>query len=81
MIDAKKFPGRSVEEPSDGKVLRGSHDGFTETLVQNTALASSMKSKSEVGNSITDGELSTKRTISPSITQAVAVSGRSVYCW
>ena len=38
LIDAKKFPGRSVEEPSDGKVLRGSHDGFTETLVQNTAL-------------------------------------------
>ena len=27
-----------MEEPSDGKVLRGSHDGFTETLVQNTAL-------------------------------------------
>jgi len=38
MLDAKQFPGRSVEEPSDGKVLRGSHDGFTETLVQNTAL-------------------------------------------
>lgn len=38
LIDAKKFPGRSVEEPADGKVLRGSHDGFTETLVQNTAL-------------------------------------------
>ena len=38
LIDAKKFPGRSVEEPSDGKVLRGSHDGVTETLVQNTAL-------------------------------------------
>ena len=38
MIDAKKFPGRGVEEPSDGKVLRGSHDGFTETMVQNTAL-------------------------------------------
>ena len=38
MMDAKQFPGRGVEEPSDGKVLRGSHDGFTETLVQNTAL-------------------------------------------
>ena len=38
LIDAKQFPGRGVEEPSDGKVLRGSHDGFTETLVQNTAL-------------------------------------------
>ena len=33
MIDAKQFPGRSVEEPSDGKVLRGSHDGFTETKI------------------------------------------------
>lgn len=38
LIDAKRFPGRGVEEPSDGKVLRGSHDGFTETMVQNTAL-------------------------------------------
>ena len=38
LIDAKQYPSRSVEEPADGKVLRGSHDGFTETLVQNTAL-------------------------------------------
>ena len=38
MLDAKQFPGRGVEEPGDGRVLRGSHDGFTETLVQNTAL-------------------------------------------
>jgi len=38
MLDAKQFPSRSVEEPGDGRVLRGSHDGFTETLVQNTAL-------------------------------------------
>ena len=38
LIDAKRYPGRNVEEPADGKVLRGSHDGFTETIVQNTAL-------------------------------------------
>ena len=38
LIDAKGYPCRAVSEPSDGKVLRGSHDGFTETLVQNTAL-------------------------------------------
>ena len=38
MLDAKHFPGRDVEEPNDSRVLRGSHDGFTETLVQNTAL-------------------------------------------
>jgi len=38
LIDAKQYPGRGVEEPADSRVLRGSHDGFTETLVQNTAL-------------------------------------------
>lgn len=37
-VDAKGYPGRSVEEPADSKVLRGAHDGFVETLVFNTAL-------------------------------------------
>ena len=38
LIDAKDYPGRSVQEPPDGKVLRGSHDGFVEALVPNLAL-------------------------------------------
>lgn len=38
LIDAKSYPSRGVEEPSAGKVLRGAHDGFIETLVQNAAL-------------------------------------------
>ena len=38
LIDAKHFPARGVEEPSSGKVLRGAHDGFIETLVVNAAL-------------------------------------------
>ncbi len=38
LIDAKEFPARGVEEPSAGKVLRGAHDGFIETLVTNAAL-------------------------------------------
>ena len=37
LIDAKSYPSRGVEEPSSGKVLRGAHDGFIETLVQNAA--------------------------------------------
>lgn len=37
-IDAKDYPGRGVEEPADGKVLRGSHDGFVEAVVPNMAL-------------------------------------------
>lgn len=38
LIDAKDYPSRSVEEPPDGKVLRGSHDGFVEAVVPNLAL-------------------------------------------
>lgn len=38
LMDAKNYPGRSVEEPADGKVLRGSHDGFIEAVVPNMAL-------------------------------------------
>ena len=38
MIDARTYPARSVSEPEDDRVLRGSHDGFVETLVHNTAL-------------------------------------------
>lgn len=38
LIDARTYPARSVGEPEDDRVLRGSHDGFVETLVFNTAL-------------------------------------------
>lgn len=37
-IDCRTYPGRSVEEPEKDKVMRGSRDGFVETLVFNTAL-------------------------------------------
>lgn len=38
LIDARQYPARSVSEPSKDKVLRGSKDGFVETLIFNTAL-------------------------------------------
>ena len=38
MIDARSYPLRGVDEPEKDKVLRGSRDGFVETLVFNTAL-------------------------------------------
>ena len=37
-IDFRTYPARSVEEPEKDKVLRGSKDGFVETIVFNTAL-------------------------------------------
>lgn len=37
-LDCRTYPMRGVEEPEKDKVLRGSKDGFVETLVFNTAL-------------------------------------------
>lgn len=38
LIDAKQFPSRTPDEPVLEKVVRGSKDGFTETLLMNVAL-------------------------------------------
>ena len=38
VIDARTYPTRSMQEPEEDKVLRGSRDGFVETLIFNTSL-------------------------------------------
>lgn len=38
LIDARTYPARSVTEPDKDKALRGSKDGFVETIIFNTAL-------------------------------------------
>lgn len=38
IVDARTYPGRQSQEPDIERVTRGSRDGFTETLVFNTAL-------------------------------------------
>ena len=38
LIDSRTYPARGVSEPEKDKVLRGSKDGFVETIVFNTAL-------------------------------------------
>ena len=38
VMDARSYPARGVEEPEKDRTLRGSKDGFVETLVCNTAL-------------------------------------------
>lgn len=37
-IDCRTYPARSVDEPDKDKSMRGSRDGFVETIVFNTAL-------------------------------------------
>ncbi|MGN0374924.1 MAG: spore germination protein [Butyrivibrio sp.] len=38
MIDCRSYPSRSVSEPWKNRSLRGSRDGFVETIVSNVAL-------------------------------------------
>lgn len=38
IVDVREYPARSPEEPDLERVIRGSRDGFTETIIFNTAL-------------------------------------------
>ncbi len=38
IVDARSYPARTPQEPELERVVRGSRDGFVETLVQNTVL-------------------------------------------
>ena len=38
LVDARTYPARPTAEPDSDRVMQGSHDGFVETLVTNTAL-------------------------------------------
>ena len=38
IIDARTYPARQTQEPESDRVMRGSKDGFVETLIFNTAL-------------------------------------------
>lgn len=38
MIDARKYPNRSINEPEKDKILRGSKDGFVEAAISNVSM-------------------------------------------
>ncbi|WP_344910088.1 spore germination protein [Amphibacillus indicireducens] len=38
VVDVRSYPGRSPEEPDTERVVRGSRDGYTENIIENTAL-------------------------------------------
>ena len=38
LVDARTYPARDTAEPTSDKVMQGSHDGFVETMIINTAL-------------------------------------------
>jgi len=38
VVDMRTYPARNTEEPENDRVMRGSRDGFVETLIFNTAM-------------------------------------------
>ncbi|MFV8829388.1 spore germination protein [Alkalihalobacterium sp. APHAB7] len=38
VIDVRSYPGRGPDEPDTERVVRGARDGYTENIIQNTAL-------------------------------------------
>ncbi|RKQ38012.1 spore germination protein [Oceanobacillus halophilus] len=38
IVDVRSYPGRTPQEPDTEKVIRGARDGFTENIIENTAL-------------------------------------------
>ncbi len=38
LIEARSYPARGIQEPDTDRVMRGSHDGFVETMLFNAAL-------------------------------------------
>lgn len=38
IVDVRSYPGRGPEEPDTERVVRGARDGYTENIIQNTAL-------------------------------------------
>jgi len=38
LIDCRTYPARGIEEPAKDKVMRGSRDGFVETMIMNIGL-------------------------------------------
>lgn len=75
ILDTRKYPIRSIEEPDVEKVSRGAKDGFVETIVYNTALIRrrirnpklsfemltvGTESKSDVAIAYIDGGIDTK---------------------
>lgn len=38
IVDVRSYPGRSPEEPDTERVVRGSRDGYTENIIENTGL-------------------------------------------
>jgi len=38
IVDVRQYPGRTPEEPDTERVVRGARDGYTENIIENTAL-------------------------------------------
>mgnify|MGYP001195619744 CR=1 FL=1 len=80
LIDAKQYPARGVEEPSSGKVLRGAHDGFIETLVANAALLRRVSATRSLRSKVTRCRTARARTWCSAIWKTRSTESCSTRC-
>src|SRR5690625_4460418 len=72
IIDVRHYPGRQPEEPDTERVIRGSRDGFTENIVENTALTSRRVKDKRLRNEIMTVGKRSKTDISVSYIDTIA---------
>src|SRR5699024_1691352 len=72
IIDVRHDPGRQPEEPDTERVIRGSRDGFTENIVENTALMRRRIKDKRLRNEILQVGKRSKTDISVSYIQDIA---------
>ena len=63
LIDSRTYPARTVTEPEKDKALRGSKDGFVETVIFNTALIRRRIRSTDLRMEMTNAGVSSKTDI------------------
>ncbi|PYZ94440.1 spore germination protein [Salipaludibacillus keqinensis] len=74
VVDVRSYPGRGPEEPDTERVVRGSRDGYTENIIENTALTRRRIRDERLRNEIMQIGRRSKTDISLSYIEGVADS-------
>lgn len=75
VVDVRNYPGRTPEEPDTERVIRGSRDGYTENIVQNTSLTRRRVRDGRLRNVMTQVGERSKTDVCVSYLQDVADDG------
>ena len=75
VVDVRKYPGRSPEEPDTEKIVRGARDGYTENIILNTAMTRRRIRDESLRNEIMQVGVRSKTDICVSYIEGIADPG------